>query len=1088
MLVLVLRRARVQWRLLAAVAVLVATACTLVGTCTLVLDVTQSRGFDQEVRRTDPTDLSVTAFLVDLPGGDAAGAQDAAAAVVDEVLAPMRPTHETTTTSRLRELGEAGRTGSQAYLLATDALASRADLTGGRWPGASDGRPEVALPDTTARLLGLELGDRVALGPELGSDGAEDGVRLVVVGTFRPRAVPDWERDPLGGAGYAAAYSDGLDAAPTYGPFVVDQQALLDSGSSVNALRVTAYPTLELADETSLAQAEELLVDGSGRLGARVGERARLTRLASDLPLTLSRLHAQRASTASTVRVVLLLGVALSLAAALLTGRLVGSVREDERDLLTAMGQGRRQQVLVASAEASVLALLTAAVAVPAASLLHSSLTRRGDLAAAGLAQGPVVTWTLVVAVGLTAVLLVGALVLAALRTRPVADPSPRAGLASHAVDALLVVAAALAWWQLRAREPSSGGAGDVLLTLAPVLCLAVLSVLGVRLVVASLRGAAALAGRARGLVAPLAAAQAAQRARASTALVLVTAAVAAAVFALALRTTWDTSQDDQAALQVGTDLALALRAPAGIPDARRVADALATTTPATTTPATATPATATPATVASPVVHRPLALGRFVGRPGSRPVLVAVDTRRAGALLRGRLGAQQSWDAVGRSLAPAAAVEGLPLPEDGQGVSLRGRGPAGSSFTARVTAMVEDPTGFRAAVPAGDVALDGAPHLLRWSAPVGEGVELVAVRLELDGPTGADPGVSTSAAVTVTVSVPAVDAARAAGADAPTPDAPTPDTEPWQVRRLQEQGAVGAAAADLLTTGRRTGLRTTLEVDLAWFDYTGADVVTTVLPDPGAVPVAVSQDLVDAVDAAVGDELAAIVGGAALRLEVATIVPAVPSAPGEVAVLADTDTVSRALVHAGVLDPVVDRWWVAHPARGTAGAIAGAALGTVTTREGLAAELSRGPLRVAVPTTLLVLLALALALFAAAVVLVVGADRSRTSEAVARLRALGVPRRPAVGLQVAEHLALLVPLTLVGVLVGAASTVLVAPHLVRSDVGAAPVPTPVVAWSWPAELTVVGGLALVLLLVTWALSARVVRHATASGLRGGAS
>lgn len=1062
MLVLVLRRARVQWRLLAAVAVLVATACTLVGTCTLFLDVTQSRGFDQEVRRTDPVDLSVTAFLVDLPSGDAAGAQEAAAGVVDEVLAPMRPTHETTTTSRLRELEEAGRTGSQAYLLATDALASRADLTDGRWPGASHGRPEVALPDTTARLLGLELGDRVALGPELGSDGAEGGVRLVVVGTFRPRAVPDWERDPLGGAGYAAAYSDGLDAAPTYGPFVVDQQALLDSGSSVNALRVTAYPTLELADETSLAQAEELLVDGSVRLGARVGERARLTRLASDLPLTLTRLHAQRASTASTVLVVLLLGVALSLAAALLTGRLVGSVREDERELLTAMGQGRRQQVLVASAEASVLAILTAAVAVPAASLLHSSLTRRGDLAAAGLAQGPVVTWTLVLAVGLTAVLLVGALVLAALRPRPVADPSPRAGLASHAVDALLVVAAALAWWQLRAQEPSSGGAGDVVLTLAPVLCLAVLSLLGVRLVVASLRGAAALAGRARGLVAPLAAAQAAQRARASTALVLVTAAVAAAVFALALRTTWDTSQDDQAALQVGTDLALALRAPAGIPDARRVADALVT---------------ATPATVASPVVHRPLALGRFVGRPGSRPVLVAVDTRRAGALLRGRLGAQQSWDGVGRALAPAAAVEGLPLPEDGQGVSLRGRGPAGSSFTARVTAVVEDATGFRAAVPAGDVALDGAPHLLRWSAPVGEGVELVAVRLELDGPTGADPGVSTSAAVTVTVSVPAVD-----------PADPAPDAEPWQVRRLQEQGSVGAAAADLLTTGRRTGLRTTLEVDLAWFDYTGADVVTTVLPDPGAVPVAVSQDLVDAVDATVGDELAAIVGGAALRLEVATIVPAVPSAPGEVAVLADADTVSRALVHAGVLDPVVDRWWAAHPSRGTADALAGAALGTVTTREGLAAELSRGPLRVAVPTTLLVLLTLALALFAAAVALVVGADRSRASEAVARLRALGVSRRRAVGLQLAEHLALLVPLSLVGVLVGAASTVLVAPHLVRSDVGEAPVPTPVVAWSWPAELTVLGGLVLVLLLVTWVLSARVVRHATASGLRGGAS
>lgn len=1075
MRVLVLQRARVQWRLLAAVAVLVATACTLVGTCTLVLDVTQSRGFDQEVRRTDPVDLSVTAFLVDLTSDDAAAAQDAAAGVVEEVLAPTRPTHETTFTSRLRALEEAGgRTGSQAYLLATDALASRADLTAGRWPAPADGRREVAVPDTTARLLGLGIGDRVALGKELGSDGAGRGVPLVVVGTFRPRAVLDWERDPLGGAGFSASYSDGLDAAPTYGPFVVDPQALLDSGSSINALRVTAYPTLELAGEPSLRRADELLVDGSGRLDARVGERARLTRLASDLPLTLTRLHAQQASTASTVLVVLLLGVALSLAAALLTGRLVGSVREDERDLLTAMGQGRRQQVLAASVEASLLALLAAVVAVPAASLLHSLLTQRGALAAAGLAHGPVVTRTLVLAVCLTAVLLVGALLAATLRSRPVADPSPRAGLARHAVDALLVIAAVLAWWQLRGQRSASGGAGDVVLTAAPVLCLAVLTVLGVRLVVATLRGAAAYAGRGRGFVVPLAAAQAAQRARASTALVLVTAAVAAAVFALGLRTTWDTSQDDQAALRVGTDLALTLRAPAGIPDARRVAETLAG---------------ATRAPVASPVIHRPLALGRFVGRPDARPVLVAVDTRRAGALLRGRLGAQQSWDGVGRALAPAAAVEGLPLPEDGVGVSLRGRGPAGSSLTARVTAVVEDRAGFRAAVPAGDVALDGAPHRLTWSAPVGSGVELVAVRLELDGPTGAAPGVAASATVTVIVSVPAVDPADPADpADPDDPGEPGEGAEPWQVRRLQEQGPVRAAAAALRTPGRATELRTTLDVDLGYFDYTGADVVTTVLPDPTAVPVAVSQDLVDAVDATVGDEVAAIVGGASLRLQVAAVVPAVPSAPGEVAVLADADTVSRALVHAGMLDPVVDRWWVADPTPTTVTAIAEAGLGTVTTREGLAAELARGPLRVAAPTTLLVLLALALALFSAAVALVVGADRSRASEAVTRLRALGVSRRQAVRLQLAEHLALLLPLTLVGALVGASSTVLVAPHLVRSDVGAAPVPTPVVAWSWPAELSVIGGLVLVAVLLTWVLTARLVRHSTASRLRGGES
>ena len=51
---LVLRRALVQRRLLGAVVALVATACTLVGTCTLVLDVTQARAFREAVERLGP--------------------------------------------------------------------------------------------------------------------------------------------------------------------------------------------------------------------------------------------------------------------------------------------------------------------------------------------------------------------------------------------------------------------------------------------------------------------------------------------------------------------------------------------------------------------------------------------------------------------------------------------------------------------------------------------------------------------------------------------------------------------------------------------------------------------------------------------------------------------------------------------------------------------------------------------------------------------------------------------------------------------------------------------------------------------------
>jgi hypothetical protein len=1057
---LVLRRALVQRRLLGAVVALVATACTLVGTCTLVLDVTQDRAFREAVRRSDPAGLGVTAYVVELTGQDATAVRDAAASVVEDVLTPMRPTLETTATSRLRELeADGARPGSQAYLVATDALATRAQLTSGRWPAATDGPAEAVVPDATARLLGLGPGDRVVLGRERGLGGVDAPVRLVVVGTFLPRADPEWERDPLGGAGFSPAYSDGLEAAPTYGPFVVDGAALRDTGSSVNALRVTAHPTRALAGDPELRGADRRLDDAPGLLAARVGERARLTRLASDLPRTLAHLHAQQASTRSMVLVVLLLGTALSLAAAVLAGRLVGSVREDERELLGAMGTSGRQRTGAAAAEAALLAVLASALAVPAAALLHAVLTRSDDLSAAGLRQAPDLTWPLTAAVLATAALLTTTLVAAALRPRPPADPSPHAGLARRATDLVLVAAAALAWWQLRDQPSASARAGDVVITAAPVLCLAVLTVLGVRVVPLLLARAAGAARRSRGLVLPLATHQAARRAHAATAMVLVAASVAAAVFALALRTTWERSQQDQAALRVGADLALALRAPAGLAEAREVSAA----------------AGRGPASAISPVVHRPLALGRFVGQQGARPVLVAVDSRQIGALLRGRLDGGRSWADVGRALAPAAPAEGIPLPADGAGVVLRGRGPAGADLTARVTAVLEDPTGFRASVAGGEVALDGAAHPLTWSTAPGDDLRLVAVRLELDGATGRAPGRTTAARSTVTASL-VVPGARQDAGGGPT----------WQVRPLQDQSPVGGATAELRSRGGSTTLRTSVDVDLAYFDYTGADVLTTVLPAPAVVPVAVSHGLVEAVGAEIGDRLSAIVGGTALQLEVVALVPEVPSVPAEVSVLADVDTVTRALVDAGRLEPVVDGWWVSRPSDASVEALRDAGLGTVTTRDGAAAELARGPLRVALPTTLLVLLVLAVALHLAAVVLVVGGDVPRASAAVVRLRALGLSRRDAGRLQRAEHLLVLLPLTLVGTLVGALASVLVGPHLVRSDVGAAPVPAAVVAWPWRAELAVVGAMVAGALALTWLLSALVVRRSGPSQLRDG--
>lgn len=1036
MLTLVVRRARAQRRLLAAVVLLVAAASGFVGICTQLLGATQDRSFHIEVERSEAADVDVTAYVVGVAGPDLETARTEAGEVVGDVLAALDPSVSSATTSEMRRL-----VGSDdlAYLVSSDDVDQRADLVSGRWPGPTgSGPPEAALPETAARLLDLRVGDRVRLDGEVGLDGVDGRVTVVLSGTFRPRARAGWESDPLGGQGHDPAYSDGSVTAPAYGPLVVNDAAFVASGSTVSGLRVTAHPTLRLAEDDTLRAAVTALDGATGLLEARLDDRARIARVGSDLPTTLDRVHAQQATTRATVLVVLLLGTALAVAAALLAGWLVAAVRDDERALVVALGLGRRQQLGLATGEALLLAGVAALLAVPAAALGHARLTQLPDLRAAGLAAPVTVSAGLVLGVLASAVLLALALVVTAWDTgTTTAATARRWALARGGVDLLLLAVAAVAWWQLRTRPPGTATRDDVTLTVAPVLCVAAVTVVAVRLVPLLLGLVARATVRSRGLVGPLAVQQATRRPHPGTSMVLVAAAVAAAVLGLALRTTWERSQVDQAALRIGTDLALALPAPASAVDAGAVVDATA----------------GQPGVVVSPLIDRPLVLGRYVGEPGSPPVLVAVDTRQAGGLLRGRLDPGRSWAEVGAGLAPDAPVAGLPL-GDGT-VELVGRAPDGVALQVVPTAVVQDATGFRSATSAEMVPLDGRAHPLAWRTPIGPDRQLVAVRLEVEAVPGAELP-ATTAQVSVRLRVPQ------AGAGAPD----------WRVTALGRDTPVRGSGVAV----DGAGVTVTAGVDVTYLAYTGVDLLATAFAPPEAVPVAVSQDLVDAVGAGVGDELSALVAETVLPLQVAAVVPTVPSAPGRVAVLADADTVSRALLAAGRSEPVVDGWWVGDPTPATADALRALEVGDVTTRDDLATELAQGPLRVTVPTALLGLTGAAVVLLLAGVGLLLGGDRQRRAAEVTRLRALGLTRQDVRRLLLLEHAAFLVPLVALGGLVGGLAATTLGPHLVRSDLGAAPVPEAVVAWPWAAEGLLVGALLLGSLTLVAVVTARQAR------------
>jgi hypothetical protein len=643
------------------------------------------------------------------------------------------------------------------------------------------------------------------------------------------------------------------------------------------------------------------------------------------------------------------------------------------------------------------------------------------------------------------AVLLALALVLPLLRA---AAPRGRAAEAARTgVGLLLVVTAGATWWELHS-QPATRASGDVVRTLAPVVCIVAAVAAAARCLPFVLRVVAAVASRTTRLVPSLASSQAARRPHAGAAFVLLAMAVASSTFGLALHSTWERSQGDQAALRAGTDLAVALTTPATGQDAAAIT-------------------AATRGSAASSVVHRPIVLGRYVGDAGAPPQLLAVDSRRAGVLLRGRLDHGRTWSGIGDLLAPGARVVGSDLSSGA--LTTQGTSPDGVTITMTPTVVLQDDSGFRSTATADPVVLDGRDHVLRGLPPFG-GSRLVAVRMHLTGDGGRTTGGTEPVSIGLSVG------GRADGAGPRTT---------WHVQALDASNSpiAGSAVVDDASAGGAM-LRVNAEVDLQILALADGDLLATAFETPDALPVAVSERVADVIGTRVGEDLQSTVDGVSIPMTVAAIVPTVPSLPGQVAVLADAETLSRMLVGAGRIEPVIDAWWVADPAPSTVRGLERLGLGDVVTRSGLTEQLRQGPLRASVPAALTLLVVAACVLLVAGAALVIGADLPSRSAEVARLRALGLTRRGAMRLLFAEHGILLGVLVTGGALVGALASLAVAPPLIRSDLGVAPVPAAVLAWPWLREAVVVAGGLGACLAVAAVITVVAVRRSGAEQLR----
>ncbi|NUU18756.1 hypothetical protein HP550_16005 [Cellulomonas humilata] len=1053
----VVRRAAAQWQLLAAVLVVMVLSGALVGVGVLLVGPGRQAALGAAAASVDGTGTTSAASRADLVVVTARtdGASDddppGARAVVDDLLpalrqalAPLDATESVWVSTPPTLLP--GAPARLAYLLDADTVQQHATVVAGRWPasggGATGGPTEVVLPSATAQLLGLAVGDRLSLA----------ATPLTVVGLVEHDASGAWDRDRL--RGVAADVDSGW--LPVYGPFIVAPGTVLAAGTPVGRVSIEADVDLTAHADALGATAARVAALG-GTLDGVAGDQLASVTVSSRLPGFVADARRQLDVTAALVLTTVLLVATLAGAAIALLARLLATRRSTDTALLADRGASRSQLAGAAAGEGLLLALVGVVAAVPLAALGYRAVTSTGPLAeawtegGAGPAWPTAAGWLLVtgcVAVGTLALAAVG-VVLSVRGGGPSREGRHvvAGGVARSGVDVLLVALAVLGVLQLRAHR-FDGGAPDPVLVLAPTLALVAAAAVALRVVAPLGRGAELAARRGRGLAVPLAGWQVA-RGRATSGVFLVALAAASLTFALVFQATWLASQRDQGAAAVGTDVRVPVD---GTPDQGARVSAAA-----------GAPGAGGAAVAAA--THRTVTLG---SRPGG-VTLVAVDTSRADLLVRGRLGGSATWWALTEPVRPGEASAGLVVSGNAVPIEVTGglEGVDDVALPAHVTLVLEGERGERVAAAAPDVVLDGTAQPVTVTAPSDATWRIVGLRVVVPG--GVELSQGDQARLEVVVRVPGAMAREG-------------DPAAWTAY-ADESADDGALAGRPVAEAGADTLGFSAPVSRFELGFTSVEVVVAGFGPTEPVPVLASASLADQLGVAVGDALDLGVASVVLPAVVAGVLPYVPSAPDDPAVLADVDTLSRALLQRGDLDSVVDEWWVATDHSEAVAAATGG-----VSRTALQDALTAGPLRAAAAVALALLVVAALALAMAGTVareLAVAHDRSAET---ARLRALGVPRRLVSATGAARHVILTTVAVGLGALAGGGLSLVLGALLVTARDGGAPVPGALVVWPWAALLVLLGTLLAGCTLVGLPPARRVARRSTAASLRAGAA
>lgn len=1094
---LAIRRAGVQWQLLAVVTAIAILASTLITSLTLLVSATELGAVRGALAEsvTQSAELRVTLTRPDQPMdapreqveraleavlGDAAGSASTAMAL-----------------SELYWLSGEDDVNRLLYLGELDGIRQASVLAAGEWP-AEGSTTEVALPQSGASALSLGVGDTFTT---VGTR-KEAGLTLTVSGLYRVES-PDaayWAADRLDGAGHDPQFivpgSGGSLRTDAVGPLVMANGALDAAAIPVERLTVRLTPDFSDVTVQSLDRLAIRLSAAVETAPAAIGEVAKGVDYASGLDSVVRSVTSAMAVTRSTVVAVSLLLLVLAIAALAQAARLLTEARAGERHLMRARGSSSAQILRLALVEATLIAVAAALLSPLLARAVYVLVANQPAMAAADMPTDsglPLVVWG-VAAVTAT---LFGLVLVAPLVRREgsfhegeqgTARQQRFSGLQRSGLDVALIAIAAVAYWQLLSYTGAPGGSDlgvDPVLAAGPVLIMLAGAFIAVRLVPTVSRFTERIAERSRGAVVSLAAWEVSRRAqRATAAILLLTLALAVGTFSHAFLATWRQSQLDQAAFALGAPMRIT--APDGD---------------------TSVPVGGEPVIRLRGVVAGEDERVTFLGSPDGEDATIMGLTETAREFLsRGRL-ADSGGTVVQQSIDQTSELEQLiELPPRTTGLSATVRVAPDKAIDAaavRLSALMQDEEGVQSLIDLGVVRVDGSETEVRGLMPDGKGYNGLSIIAFQVNAYITDPLLAGSNGQTMTrLLVRDLGALGVAVDDTPIESR---ESRPVTIGEIDDWRAAGEGEETSFyprpytEDGWQLGLNFTIPADLASGSVTYALTSWSLVGDVQAV---LTAPLADSINAKRGDRLTVIVDGAAVPIYVKKVAASVPGSGdsefgplgggptgAEKVVVLDEQQLARALFQQG--RPTIATEWWADVAPGQSGdylsklRVATPALTTQSAEE-LGLEMQQHPVRVATQAALWLVIAGAIALATAGfAVHSTGSLRSRATE-FAQLRAVGLTRQRLVGIIGIESLLLCVLGTVFGVGLGLILAWLVAPLVGVSADGSSPTPSVEVLVPVPDILLMIGLLGFVLAAVVL-VAARVQRVAEpATALRQG--